>query len=74
MVCCLCDKNNWANLFGHIKFIKVQWRNSRTHFENLSDEETECMLSQQDCATALTDNNSMAVLRNIFGQGIIIRI
>jgi len=32
------------------------------------------MLSQQDCATALTDNNSMAVLRNIFGQGIIIRI
>jgi hypothetical protein len=28
---------------------------------------------QQDCATAHTDNNSMVVLRNIFGEEIIIR-
>jgi len=67
MVCCLCDKNNRANLFGHIKSIKVQWSNSLTHFENLSDEERECMFSRQDCATALKDNKSMAVLCNIFG-------
>jgi hypothetical protein len=67
MVCCLCDKNNLANLYGHIKVVKVQWSNSRIHFENLSDEKRECMFSQQDCATALTRNNSMAVLCNILG-------
>jgi hypothetical protein len=54
IVCCLCDKNNWANLFGHIKFIKVQWSNSRTNFENLRDKERECMFFQYECATALT--------------------
>jgi hypothetical protein len=67
MVCCLCDKNNWASIFGHINFIKVQWSNSRTHFENLSDEEREWMFYQQNCANALTDDNSMAVICNNFG-------
>ena len=63
-----CDKNKRIHLFfGHNKFRKVHWTNSRQLFcFNWSVEARDYGFVQRDCATAHTRCNSMAVLQTVF--------